>query len=186
LGRLADGTASSTCTVSGATKCATFYDTTLNITILNNWNFGTGKWSATAAPDSIQALAESAGFAATGLTGWVLPTGNGFEPAGALNQYLSIYNDAGGSLAGLNSHFDQVQPNSTYVSSDEYPIAGLVWYIRPSDALQGGTNKADLSFGLAVRPGDVLTAAVPEPETYALMLAGLAVVGAAARRRKAP
>jgi hypothetical protein len=34
-----------------------------------------------------------------------------------------------------------------------------------------------------VRDGNV--SPIPEPETYALMLAGLAVVGAAARRRKA-
>lgn len=37
-------------------------------------------------------------------------------------------------------------------------------------------------FALAVRDGDV--AAVPEAETYALMLAGLGLVGLAARRRK--
>jgi hypothetical protein len=30
-----------------------------------------------------------------------------------------------------------------------------------------------------------IVAAIPEPETYALMLAGLAVLGAAAKRRKA-
>ena len=38
------------------------------------------------------------------------------------------------------------------------------------------------NFAWAVRDGDV--AAVPEPETYALMLAGLGLVGFAARRRR--
>jgi len=39
----------------------------------------------------------------------------------------------------------------------------------------------------ALRSGDLLsiTAAVPEPETYAMLLAGLGLIGAAARRRKA-
>ena len=31
----------------------------------------------------------------------------------------------------------------------------------------------------------MITAAVPEPETYAMMLAGLGLLGVAARRRKA-
>ncbi|MBK9347843.1 MAG: PEP-CTERM sorting domain-containing protein [Burkholderiales bacterium] len=38
---------------------------------------------------------------------------------------------------------------------------------------------------MAVRTGDVLLAPVPEPETYAMLLAGLGVMGAVARRRKA-
>ncbi|MBL8490222.1 MAG: PEP-CTERM sorting domain-containing protein, partial [Rhodocyclaceae bacterium] len=40
----------------------------------------------------------------------------------------------------------------------------------------------DASYAWAVRPGDV--AAVPEPETYAMFLAGLAVLGRAMRRRR--
>ena len=48
-----------------------------------------------------------------------------------------------------------------------------------------GVNGAftSASSGEVGSPGTIVTA-VPEPETYALMLAGLAVVGVAARRRK--
>ena len=108
-GRDATGAASVTCTATGAGKCTYFYDTTLGITILNNWNLGTGAWSAAATLGSAQALAASAGLAASGLTGWVLPTGDGDAAAGALNQYLSIWNSVGGSFAGLSGQFDGVQ-----------------------------------------------------------------------------
>jgi hypothetical protein len=36
-----------------------------------------------------------------------------------------------------------------------------------------------------VRDGDVMTA-VPEPETYAMLLAGMGLLATIARRRKAP
>jgi hypothetical protein len=64
-----------------------FYNTTLNITILNDWGLGSVFWSATAAAGSAQAVAESAGFAQTGLTGWFLPTGDGSQGPGPLNQW---------------------------------------------------------------------------------------------------
>ena len=75
---------------------------------------------------------------------------------------------------------------SPYLSGLEFePNPDGVWYFEAYDGFQGSTGKADSLYALAVRSGDVLAAPVPEPETYALMLAGLAVVGAAARRRKA-
>ena len=80
-GRDANGTVNNSSTVTGATKCVMIYDSTLDITILNDWNIGIGFWSATASPGSAQALAETAGFNATGLTGWRLPTGDGLQPA---------------------------------------------------------------------------------------------------------
>jgi hypothetical protein len=50
------------------------------------------------------------------------------------------------------------------------------------DGLSSDFN-ANLIFG--ANGVDLNVAAVPEPETYAMLLAGLAVVGWAARRRKA-
>lgn len=56
-------------------------------------------------------------------------------------------------------------------------------------ALMGGLELADagnhaLHAGAAMLSGDFNVAAVPEPEQYALFLAGLGVIGAIARRRK--
>jgi hypothetical protein len=73
-----------------------------------------------------------------------------------------------------------------YWSGLEYaPSTSYAWGFSTAYGQQGDVGKASSLFAMAVRPGDVLVPAVPEPETYALMLAGLAVVGAAARRRKA-
>ena len=181
-GRLADGTASATCTVSGTGKCAMFYNTTLNITILNDWNIGTGAWSATAAAGSAQALAESAGAAQTDFTGWLLPTGDGFTGAGALNQYLSIWNDVGRTLAGLQAQFDRVQ-SDVYWSGTEYaPLPGSAWGFLTDGGFQGRVDEVGALYAVAVRPGDV-SASVPEPQTLALALLALGATVVARRRR---
>ena len=180
-GRLADGTASATCTVSGATKCAMFYNTTLDITILNDWNIGKAFWSATAAAGSAQALAESAGDAQTDFTGWFLPTGDGGSGAGALNQYLSIWRDVGSSLVGLQAQFDGVQSGPYY--SGTATVAGVTsWTFHAGTGTQRGGRPGIAQNAVAVRPGDV-TASVPEPQTLALALLALGATVVARRRR---
>ena len=182
-GRQVDGTASATCTVSGAAKCAMFYNTTLDITILNDWNiFGRGFWSDTAVAGSAQALAESAGAAQTAFTGWFLPTGSAGAVAGALNQYLSIWSDVGSSLAGLQAQFDGVQSN-VYWSGTEYaPVPSSAWYFYTFNGLQSDFGKYFALYAVAVRPGDV-AASVPEPQTLALALLALGATVVARRRR---
>jgi hypothetical protein len=180
-GRNASNQVDNTCTVSGATKCTSFYDTTLGITILNNWNIGAGFWDATAAAGSAQALAASAGFAATGLTGWVLPTGDGVQPAGAANQYLSIWNDAGGSLSGLSSKFDGVRSGIFWSGTEYAPFPSDAWFFFTFDGGQVYGDKNNGSYAVAVLPGDV--AAVPEPQTVALLMMGLGVLTLVRRRR---
>lgn len=75
----------------------------------------------------------------------------------------------GGSLVGVNAVYSAGAPSVELSAGFGAPYA----FYQQSVSNYG---YADLSFS---------TAAVPEPESYALMLAGLGVVGFLARRRKA-
>lgn len=183
-GRDATGAPSVTCTSTGPGKCTYFYDTTLGITILNNWNLGTGSWNAGAAPGSAQALAASAGLSASGLPGWVLPTGDGGAAAGAQNQYLSIWTSVGSTFAGLSGQFDGVQFLPFYWSgtvSGQFPNVAA-WRFDAFNGFQFPESQSGIWLVVAVLPGDV-AAAIPEPQTYGLMLMGVGAVMLALRRR---
>jgi hypothetical protein len=74
----------------------------------------------------------------------------------------------------------------SYWSGLEYaPDTSFAWGFYTSFGYQIFVDKPTSLWALAVLDGDVAVSPIPEPETYALMLAGLVVVGAAARRRRA-
>lgn len=61
---------------------------------------------------------------------------------------------------------------------------GEAWFFRTYTGAQShNMGQGDELYAWAVRSGDV-AAPIPEPETYAMMLAGLGLLGVAARRRK--
>lgn len=70
-----------------------------------------------------------------------------------------------------------------YWSAMEYaPVTSNAWDFDFNYGYQSAPGKSNGLYALAVSPGDV--AAVPEPETYAMMLVGLALLGAVTRRRR--
>jgi len=98
------------------------------------------------------------------------------------SNYGASLSEVGGIFSpGQNAHFRVV------VSGDEYKV-----YIdgdsSPASSLTTGAfaNGRFALYDNSAQTFDnvVLTAAIPEPETFALMLAGLAVIGVAAWRRR--
>lgn len=70
----------------------------------------------------------------------------------------------------------------TYWTGVEYgQNTGRTWHFNMDSGNQSDGSKGERLYAWAVRDGDV--AAIPEPETYAMMLAGLGLVGAARQRR---
>jgi hypothetical protein len=105
-----------------------------------------------------------------------------FCPSG--NQTCSPALQAGYGLTNTGG-FQNMQLDDYWSGLEYAPDTYRAWYFVPryGSQLQGG--KLSGLYAMAVHDGDIGAAVVPEPKTYALMLAGLAVVSAAARRRKA-
>ncbi len=132
---------------------------------------------------SAQAVAARAGLLESGLSGWVLPTGDGGAAAGAgaQNQYKSIWNSVGSSFAALSGQFDGVLFTTYWSGAVFAPDPTRAWGFLTPSSFQNVEIQGSNYLAVAVRPGDV-AAAVPEPQTYAMLLLGLGALTVAARR----
>lgn len=174
------------------------YDTDLNITWLANANVNSARdWAA--------ANTWAAGLTVGGLSGWRLPISlqvdaacdaqgvnysAGHNCTGSEMGHL-FYNELGGVAdQSINAThnvnyglFQNFQDYYYWSATQNANDVNLAWNF----IFLGGTQhasylagyKLDTMYALAVHPGDV--AAVPEPQTWAMLLAGLALVGAATR-----
>lgn len=176
LGRDMNGKA-----VDGSSASAVFlYDTDLKITWLRDANQN-GNW------DWVTAKSWASGLTVGAYGGWRLPLSDTScitydctaSEMGHL-WYEELGNPARGPMTNAGN-FRNLQ-SAGYWSSSDYSTR-YAWHFSTSDGYQGPFLKTYAQYALAVRPGDVL-AAVPEPETFALMLSGLGVLGFVARRRK--
>lgn len=112
-----------------------------------------------------------------------------FTELGNLSYYTASGAISGAYAGGANpnSTLDNTGPFINFQSyyywsgTENASIPSYAWDFTPGGGFQYSYPKSDSSYALAVRPGDV--AAVPEADTYALMLAGLGLIGWHARRR---
>jgi len=158
-----------------------FYDTDLNITWRRNANLnGLMSWA--------DAVAWADNMAFGGYTDWRLPTSAAclaFNCTGSEMGhlwYVELGNLAGDATPNtgnfVNMQLYAYWSGTTYASD-----ASQAYHFNIDLGDQDVAGKVNPLFAMAVRPGDVL-AAVPEPETYAMMLAGLAALGVGTRRRR--
>ena len=94
------------------------------------------------------------------------------------------YNGTDFSSYGQNDVglIDNLQADLYWSGLEYAPGTSSAWDFNAIYGLQVAVDKGSDVSAWAVRPGDV--AVVPEPHTYGMMLAGLALVGFSARRRR--
>ena len=181
LGRDINGNA-----VDGSSASAVFlYDTDLKITWLRDANYAkTSGYDSDGAMYWGPANTWANALVVGAYSGWRLPTSDSCLFYNCTNSEMGHlwYVDLGGGLT--DGDFKNLQRGDAwYWSGTEW--ASLPEYylsFRMGTGTQYPNWKSNFLYALAVRNGDVL--AVPEPGTYALMLAGLVAMAVVARRGK--
>ena len=160
------------------------YDDDLDMTWSNTFG-GAMTWSA--AQEWIVALnASNAGTGYLGYKDWRLPRSDtclGWSCTGSEMGhlwYVELGNPAGGPMLNTGD-FENLQSFGYYSSTVWEANPNGVMAFRTGEGYQGGDDRSNPYYAMTVRDGDVPS--IPEPETYALMLAGLAGLAMATRRR---
>ena len=103
------------------------------------------------------------------------------------NGYLSTGNIIQFVFGLTNSGpFTNFQSGQYWSGTEHAADPGNAWGFNTSLGDQEAPGKGNMLYALAVRDGDVAASPIPEPETYALMLTGLGLLGLTTRRRQQP
>jgi len=196
--------------ISGTAQAALFdrgggliYDDDLNVTWLQDANYAVTQYLNTSGVEGHNAglmWEEAVAWAAnlnyydsvrgTTYSDWRLPYSSNCAGANCVSSEMGhlFY----GELGGASNHQISTTHNSNYdlfinITSTKYWTNSYLndvnaWHFDFWDGRQNTSWKPYEFPAWAVRDGDV--AAIPEPDTYAMMLAGLGLVGFLARSRK--
>ena len=152
-----------------------FYDTDLDITWLRDADVnGTMTWDT--------AVAWADGFSFAGYDDWRLPMGDGCRGYCSSSEMGHLWYVGLGNSAGSMTNTGDFQNlhSSNYWSGTGFDAYEAVRF-NANFGDQYASPKSGAFYAMAVRAGDV--PAIPEPQTYALMSAGLGILTLARRRR---
>lgn len=113
--------------------------------------------------------------------------GGGYNVAGNSTAYGSPDQAARNNNAFFTLVFDKNNPTNTTMTWDDMVYADMTRFGMMGPMITGWKGMTGLATGgsMGGLPASLsITAAVPEPETYAMFLAGLGLMGAIARRRR--